>query len=774
MVTDTTAIHRQPVRIGATELWLHRWKEGQGVSTEKLRQVVTLLRPLAAPAYHVRLALLERLAAGATVVSAVEAPSTSVPFFDFTVADHSTYLAGTHGLTAIHNTGFSFSRLRPEGSMVASTHGVASGPVSFMKIFDGATEAVKQGGCVVPETRVSTSQGLVCIGALGPVEAEAQSWHALERSLLVSTDEGSRRAEEFYHNGRAAVRRIRTKHGYSFTGTLAHRVRVIDEQGAYVWRQLKDVRQGDWVALQKHTYPDATEYRFAPSARVAHVNAQAITLPERPTAGLGELIGYLIGDGSINFYNVGGGTGRLILTVADAEPEVATHLLRLVKELFGVTPQVRRKPNDASTNYFFNSTELVAWLAHIGVTKPSTLGVRVPEVVFQAGAEFARGFLRGLFTADGTISAEGYPSLCSISRALIEDVQQLLLALGMPSSVSVTTNRASSLGKNPLYRLRVITRDGLRTFAEQIRFLADAKNERLESGPEKAGEFNDIIPNQQQLVVSLYDGPGRGSGAGRGSRGANRALYRDVQHYLPTVAAPRNLTRSRLQVLATKHEQVQASPLASFLTNSQFYDQVASLEDDEAVTVDLSVEGNHTYIANGFVSHNTRRGANMGILRVDHPDILKFIDCKRDGSVTNFNISVAITDEFMQALEADGEYDLVDPATNQVSRRLRARAVMDRIVAAAWATGDPGLVFIDRANRSSANPTPEIEPLEATNPCFTGDTQVWTLAGPQRFDELVGRETIVLTQTDDGTLAWRRMGNIRRTQHDAPIYWAGG
>ncbi|HEU5438312.1 MAG TPA: ribonucleotide reductase N-terminal alpha domain-containing protein, partial [Ktedonobacterales bacterium] len=101
----------------------------------------------------------------------------------------------------------------------------------------------------------------------------------------------------------------------------------------------------------------------------------------------------------------------------------------------------------------------------------------------------------------------------------------------------------------------------------------------------------------------------------------------------------------------------------------------------------------------------TRRGANMGILRVDHPDILKFIDCKRDGSVTNFNISVAITDEFMRAFEADDEYDLVDPHTHTVTRRLRARDVMDRIVDAAWATGDPGLVFIDRANRSSANPT---------------------------------------------------------------------
>src|SRR5689334_15245354 len=113
----------------------------------------------------------------------------------------------------------------------------------------------------------------------------------------------------------------------------------------------------------------------------------------------------------------------------------------------------------------------------------------------------------------------------------------------------------------------------------------------------------------------------------------------------------------------------------------------------------------------------TRRGAIMGILRVDHPDILKFIDCKRDGSVTNFNISVAITDVFMRALEADGEYDLVDPHTKEVTQRLRAREVMDRIVAAAWATGDPGLVFLDRANASTANPTPTVELLEATNPC---------------------------------------------------------
>ncbi|MFQ5724249.1 MAG: ribonucleotide reductase N-terminal alpha domain-containing protein, partial [Terriglobia bacterium] len=86
----------------------------------------------------------------------------------------------------------------------------------------------------------------------------------------------------------------------------------------------------------------------------------------------------------------------------------------------------------------------------------------------------------------------------------------------------------------------------------------------------------------------------------------------------------------------------------------------------------------------------TRRGANMGILRVDHPDILEFLESKLDGGITNFNISVAITEKFMDALRRDGEFELVTPDTKGTVGRLRAREVFDRIVQAAWRTGDPG------------------------------------------------------------------------------------
>lgn len=135
-----------------------------------------------------------------------------------------------------------------------------------------------------------------------------------------------------------------------------------------------------------------------------------------------------------------------------------------------------------------------------------------------------------------------------------------------------------------------------------------------------------------------------------------------------------------------------------------------------------------------------RRGANMGVLRVDHPDIEMFIECKLNGGITNFNISVGITKAFMEALVADDDYDLIaEPGWpgpdgirykgGEVIGQKNARNVFDKIISAAWYTGDPGLIFLDRINEGPQNPVPDIGLIEATNPCVTGDTLIYTETG---------------------------------------------
>lgn len=137
----------------------------------------------------------------------------------------------------------------------------------------------------------------------------------------------------------------------------------------------------------------------------------------------------------------------------------------------------------------------------------------------------------------------------------------------------------------------------------------------------------------------------------------------------------------------------------------------------------------------------TRRGACMAILRVDHPDIEKFITCKQvDGNISNFNLSVAITDEFMHCVENDLTFDLISPHTHLVTKTLQARDLWNLIITNAHGSGDPGIFFIDTTNRNTS--MPKII-LSATNPCVTGDTKILTDEGYVRIDSVVGKKTNV-------------------------------
>jgi ribonucleoside-diphosphate reductase alpha chain len=153
-----------------------------------------------------------------------------------------------------------------------------------------------------------------------------------------------------------------------------------------------------------------------------------------------------------------------------------------------------------------------------------------------------------------------------------------------------------------------------------------------------------------------------------------------------------------------------------------------------------------------------RRGANMGILRVDHPDIEKFIEAKRDGtSFRNFNLSVGITDAFMQAWQRGSDFELIHPRSGSVVRKVAARALFERICEAAWQTGDPGLVFLDTINRMQ--PTPALGQIEATNPC--GEVPLL----PYEACNLASINlSHTVRQSADGrySLDWDRLGELAR------------
>ena len=154
----------------------------------------------------------------------------------------------------------------------------------------------------------------------------------------------------------------------------------------------------------------------------------------------------------------------------------------------------------------------------------------------------------------------------------------------------------------------------------------------------------------------------------------------------------------------------------------------------------------------------TRRGANMGILDVTHPDIIKFIRAKEDGQhLVNFNISVAITEEFMERVQRNEEYDLVNPHTGQVTGQLNAKEVLELITQLAWQTGDPGIVFLDRINRE--NPNPQLGAIESTNPC--GEQPLLPFESCNLGSINLAR---MVNYTDDDTeIDWERLARVTGT-----------
>ena len=652
--------------------------------------------------------------------------------------------------------GFSFSRLRPKNDVVHTSAGRATGPVGFLRVYDQAFGEIAQGGCLLPETLVFTDRGLLRLDEL--VKPDQDGWQ--EHRLQVATDEGIRPSPRGYNNGVAPVLQVSTREGISLTGTYNHKVKVMSDDGP-VWRRLDELQPGDSIMMMLGQHQGRLQPLRQPQQQ--HGNQVMPQLPLFLDETLAFLLGYLAGDG---FVASGENDHRVGFSVSH-DSYLLEEFPHLLQQAFpGCAPHRQQKANDGSVTFVIDNRAVKDFLRQNGLGKARSAAVTVPRLVRQSPAAVVGAYLRGLFEADGALS-HGYPQLTTTSRKLAQEVTTLLIGLGCPTKLRCHSE-SDRWGNSPQWIVQLHSHVALEAWRQNIGCDRRSRFVRCYTvQPNLEREQSYILPHAswwvspvlEATVLPQHDRQGRGRGLN--FTATDRTLRRKLLRYTRN---ERNLTLSGYRRLCELHPEFKAHarPVEDF-----WFVRVEEVKPaGESLTLDLEVEDNHTYLAYGMVTHNTRRGANMGVLRVDHPDIEEFIECKaKEGAIANFNISVAITDAFMQAVKDDTDFALINPRNNEVWKTVRARNLFAKIIKYAHHNGEPGALFIDAANRS--NPVPHLYTLEATNPCVTGDTLIYTGAGLRTAAELYAE------QARPGIVLDGRFGHETLSPVASPVFYTG-
>jgi len=643
--------------------------------------------------------------------------------------------------------GFAFSRLRPKGAIVKSSNGQATGPVGFLRVYDQAFGEIAQGGCLTPETLVYTEKGLLRLDEI--VTHTATGWR--EHNLVVPTDEGDRTSTQAYNNGVVPVLRLTTSEGIQITGTPNHKFKVMSESGP-VWRRLDELQPGDAIMVKLGQHQGQLQGLQRPIRQ--HGNQVMPEFPFQLNEEFAFFMGYMAGDG---FVAAGADDHRVGVTVAH-DSYLMEEMPAMMRRLFGeqITIHAQQKPNDASITFVIDNRAVKDFFILNGLVKGRSTNAHIPRLIRQSPPMIAGAFLSGLFEADGALS-HGYPVLISSSEQLIRETATMLIGLGCPITIRQQATDDSHYGTAQMWQLRLNSYISLQVWGKFIGCDSRSRfNICYTFEPDLSRESSYVLPHasywlEPVLVATVQPQiDKRGRGTGRNMRATDPKLRKQMLRY---TRGDRQLTLSGYTLMAQKNADFAeyARPI-----ESTWFATVQSVESaGESLTLDIEVDQNHTYLANGLVTHNSRRGANMAVLRVDHPDVREFITCKTDEShITNFNISVGITDAFMRAVETDSTYDLINPQDGKVWETVRAREIFDLIVKYAHHNGEPGVLFLDAANRQ--NPVPHLYELESTNPC--GEQ----FLGP--FENCcLGSINLVNVNTPDGKVNWAQLQELVET-----------
>jgi ribonucleoside-diphosphate reductase alpha chain len=539
-------------------------------------------------------------------------------------------------------------------------------------------------GCLVGDSLISTSRGLVRLNTLG--DTCGPKWQGLD--IEVATDEGPRQATDFYVNGFEQVVSIETGRGYRIQGTPTHRIKVVDAEGQWVWRRFAEIEKGDRVPMMMNGMVGEPQEVPLPPLGELHWNADFRTrVPQAVTADLAELVGYFMGDGSLHAKGI-----RLCVDAKDRD--VVDRLVELGTELFGISPKVSEQKG--YTEVAYHSVPLTMWWEACGFSKlpPSAehsgkgWHAHVPDAILHSNdPDVYAAFIRGLWEADGTTS-NGYASWSTITERFSRDVQSLMLALGF-----VTTRKIdgtdSNWGAHERYVLRILNVSEATRFAEEIGFISDRKSESLCVGEHRQASRHDHIPVSRELIDELAP--------------ENDSLRKTM---LMALSRRGDVSRRSATALLERTESPELEHLLDF-----FYDEVAEIEVlDDQPTFDLSVPDNVTYVANGFVSHNTISFLMDCDTTGIEPDfsLVKFKELVGGGQMTIVNRSVPLA---LRTLGySDAEVDQIDAHIAEKGTIIGAPGLKDEHLP----------VFDVAVGERAISHTGHIDMMAATQPFISG------------------------------------------------------
>ena len=603
--------------------------------------------------------------------------------------------------------GINISTLRPRHAYVKGVNGRSSGSVSWGALYSFVTGLIEQGGCFGPDERIATNKGLI------PAQELLERIEAGEE-FYAHTHKGLRRIVDKFRNGMKPLYEVKTKRGYTVRITEDHKVGVLMD-GQVVTMPLKYLQPEDEILTLLGDGIDADYVQLAPvdydRSIMSTILNTDVTMPTELNEELAYFLGYSYGDGYVHVgkkVNWQAPKG-LKLATADSHPTIRERLVNTIQSLFNVDPTIEAG-DGACANVAVYSRMLIEWLMQHGLLKEKSENIRVPELIFRSPSTVMNAFVAGYFDADGCNRGRkggyGFDSIC---LEMLEDVQQLLAISGIVSHIG-TQERDGNW--QDIHRLMITGAPFRRRFAQLI-------------PAEKIGNNNGKRDMYNTYPAEVWNQLGA------------RSKYR--QRIYDGVSE--RISYGQLEKIQTRLIEADEANHAQALDDLMHVmpDQIASITlIGDSEVFDFEVEEVHLLSGNGIYTSNSRRGALMLILNDWHPDVFDFINSKRKaGQITNANISVGVSDKLMDAVKADGDWELVFPDTNDPDydelwdgdlatweaaghkvipyKTIKARELWDAIIESAWASAEPGVWFNERSNKMANSWY--FNPLISTNPC---------------------------------------------------------